>query len=173
MSDFDDLRQMREAKERAEAAARQKGLDDERQRAEAAQRLEGQQRSFADGLSNMVMSVLEALKSAVYPDHEVHVLSGAGFQGASLREVALPGSQQSREEFIAAWGILLRQLTWDSDVYHPTVLVALEFDESGEPSRFVSQRFAIPHSFEPVTSGLTRDELTHSLRKLHPAHTIS
>ena len=35
MSDFDDLRQIREAKEKAEALARQKKLEEERQQAEA------------------------------------------------------------------------------------------------------------------------------------------
>lgn len=74
MSDFDDLRQVREAKERAEESARQKALEEERRKEEAAQRLQARKTASADNLHGMVVEILEELRDAVYPDLEVRRL---------------------------------------------------------------------------------------------------
>lgn len=71
MSDFDDLRQIREAKENTEALARQKKLEDKKQQIEAAQYLEDRKRAAANKLNDTVMEVLEALRDAIYPGYEV------------------------------------------------------------------------------------------------------
>lgn len=75
MSDFDDLRQMHEAKERAEALKRQREQEKYRRQAEAARRLTEIRKANADKLNSMVVDVLEALRDALYPGLEVRRIS--------------------------------------------------------------------------------------------------
>lgn len=198
MSDFDDLRQMREAKENAEKLERQKKLEkrleEEERQAKAAKKVEDRKRSCVSDLNDTVVEVLEELKTAVYPNSDVYQLSGAGNQiFVSQRWTAVRRQGQrrlSRDQFIGAWGILdgAYDDVYTGHRYISRVLIALEFNESGEPLRFVcsrrnpsrpidrqSREFIDEDDrafYKPVMCGLTRDELIHALKKLHPANTI-
>ena len=171
MSDFDDLRQVREAKENAEALARQKKLGEERRQAAAAKSLEEKMIGYTRNLGDIVTSVMEDLRKAVYPT----LRTGLGS----------PLTLDTRDDtFKAFWAISRYYGTEDSD---PVLKVTLDYSKQGEPTRFVVKRkpFGMLVSeensqnpkytevyFEPVTCGLTRNELIHALRLLHPSHTI-
>ena len=66
MSDFDDLRQIREAKEDAEAAARERAQDEQKQHANAQRRLREKLIADAQLFDAAVTDVLENLRKAVY-----------------------------------------------------------------------------------------------------------
>lgn len=151
MSDFDDLRQVREAKERTEAVARQKRMEEERQKAAIAQRLEDKKRANADELNNTVVEVLEALRDAVYPNLKVKRLG------------------------IDRWGIIREGISdmggYEIELY--AVVVELEFSSNVEPRHFVSRKGEYAYRRkEMVRSGVTRDDLVRALKRLHPANTI-
>jgi hypothetical protein len=198
MNDFDDLRQVREAKENTGKLERQKKskerLEEEERHAKRAKTVENSKKSSVDDLNDTVVEVLEALKRAVYPDSEVYQLSGAGnqiFQSQRWTAVRRQGQRKlSRDQFIGAWGILdgAYDDVYTGYRYISRVLIALEFNESGEPLRFVcsrrnpskqidkqSRQFKDEEDklfFKPVMCGLTRDELIHALKELHPPNTI-
>jgi hypothetical protein len=151
MSDFDDLRQIRAAKERAEAVARQKRMEEESQKAAIAQRLGDKKRANADELNNTVVEVLEALRNAVYPSVKVKRLG------------------------IDRWGIIREGISdiggYEIELY--AVVADIEFDSNGGPRHFVSRKGEYAYRRkETVRSGVARDDLVRSLRRLHPANTI-
>lgn len=150
MSDFDDLRQIREAKERAEAAARQKQLEEERRKIEAAQRLEEKKRANGDGQNEMIGEVLELLRDAVYPDLKVQRLG------------------------LESWGIVrVGQNEYGGrEIDHVAVVVELEFNQNGEPRRLISHKDRYAYGSKAIRSDLTRSDLVRALKKLHPADTI-
>jgi hypothetical protein len=173
MSDFDDLRQMREAKERTETLAHQKQMEEERQRFEVSRRMEERKWLFAKELNKTVTSVLEALRQALYPDQLIVV------QGIE-RPRSLPYPDFDR--CAPHWAIT-------SSYYYPgadggsilSVWVELEFNNDGQPLHFVCHRCGIelkedaqfvPVYFEPIACDLTSEGLISALRKLHPPHTI-
>ena len=103
MSDFDDLQQIREAKENAEVLAHQRKLEEERRQADAAKRLEDQMVGYAQSLDDMVTSVLEELRQAVYPLKSVRRLKRGPV-----------------DQFRATWGIV-----WEYDAGLEVFLLAL------------------------------------------------
>lgn len=185
MSDFDDLRQIRESKERTEALARQKEIVEERRRAEAAKRLQDRMTGYAHSFDDVVTNALEDLRKAIYPDLSMNPLS-------------------IRNDLLQAFWAIMRDTRRNEYLeYYPAVSVTLEYNEGGEPLRFRVSREAvvleeavpikksirssilgiqgedrryikrIEVHFEPVTCGLTRDDLVLALRKLHPPHTVN
>lgn len=150
MSDFDDLRQIRDAKERAEAATREKQLEEERQKIEAAQRLEEKKRANADGQNEMIREVLESLRDALYPDLKVRRLG------------------------LESWGIVrVGQNEYGGyEIDRAAVVVELEFNQNGEPRRLISHKDRYANGSKAMRSDLTRSDLVRALKKLHPADTI-
>jgi hypothetical protein len=154
MSDFDDLRRVREAKESARALVLQKKMEEERRQVEAKQRFEQRKGSHFNRLNDTVVEVLEALRDAVYPGYEVR--STADILGEPC------------------WGIGVIHEDWEyGKEFHPFLTVKLEFDKRGEARRFlVSRGFLSSANSKSVTRGLSREELTQTLRKLHPPRVI-
>lgn len=156
MSDFDDLRQMHEAKERAEALKRQREQEKYRRQDEAARRLTEIRKANADKLNSMVVDVLEALRDALYPGLEVGRISS-----------------EWRESGVSGWGVVRAVQGLDKygrDSHDEFVVqVHVEFDKRGEAKHFVS--FKIPSGRSSQTkfirTGLSRDDLVRALKKLH------
>lgn len=192
MSDFDDLRRIRDAKENSETLARQKKLEEERRRADAAKRLEDRIAGYTQSFDDVVINALEDLRRAVYPDLSMDPLS-------------------IRNDLLQAFWAIMRP-TWRNEYleYFPAVSVTLEYNNSGEPLRFRVYREAViveeivpmkksiksrllgitgiesedlqyryrsnggyEVCFKPIVCGLSGEELVQALRTLHPPHTVS
>lgn len=188
MSDFDDLRQIREAKENAEVRARQQAAEEQRRQSVKYDLLWSRMKQGAKDIHDTVMLVLTELKAAAYPSLSI--------KGPELME----GGGTT----YACWYIVREAYDNEGDSFpYSVVEVRLEFSENGEAFRLLCYRAPIlvddvvpqPRSmksrlfrnqdivrasshwttvhFEPVSCSLDRDELVHSLRILHPDHTIN
>ncbi len=146
MSDFDDLRQMREAKERAQALAHQKALENEKRKAEVAQRLQERITASADRLHGIVVEILEELRDAIYPYLAAKRLDSGNW--GVVREGPNEYDGCGSDEYAA--------------------VVAAEFDKRGEAKRFVSYKGLSRYRSRLIPSNLTRQDLVHALKKLHP-----
>ena len=151
MSDFDDLRQMHEAKERAEALKHQRKQEEYRRHEEAARRLTEVRKANAEKLNGTVIDALEALRDAFYPGFEVRRVDSVW-----------------RESGVDGWGVVRGQGVYSRDSANHPVEVHLEFDKRGEAKRFVSIKYSSGRSEGKFSrSGLSRDDLVRALKKLH------
>jgi hypothetical protein len=156
MSDFDDLRQIREAKERAEAAARQKALEDERQRADDQMRWQAAYIAHAESFHDMVVSVLEDLRTGAYTSSRSSIINDLKVSGGA-----------------GSWAIGFSRLHEHS---YP-VTVHLRYESDGKTPCLVVKRAPVKIEdrwvhFETMTCGVTQEELLYTLRSLHPPQTI-
>lgn len=187
MSEFDDLRQIREDQENAKKRSQlQASEEQERQRVSYAQVRSRMKQSTKD-FDDTVKSVLTELQTAVYP--------GLSINGPRIIGLRIEGE-------VGRWFIGRTAQTEQGEFQYPVVEVRLEFSENGEASRFVCCRAPIetdrpvpqPKSlksrlfgtqgrdaalsrmatihFEPISCDLNQHELVNSLRALHPSHTI-
>lgn len=156
MGDFDDLRRICEAKEAAEALARQMRLEEERQRADAQMRWRAAYIAHAESLHDTVVGVLEELRKAAYTSS----------RSSTINDLKVSGGAGS-------WGIGFSHLHEHS---YP-VTVHLRYESDGKTPCFVVKRAQVKIEdkwiyFETMTCGVTREELLHTLRSLHPPQTI-
>lgn len=179
MSDFDDLRQIREDQENAKKRLQLEAAEEQKRQYLSYAQVESRMKQSMKDVDETVKSVLTELQATVYP--------GLSINGSTID---------------ARWFIGLTAHTEQVEFQFSVVEVRLEFDEKGEARRFVCCRAPIvtdqfvpqPKSlrsrlfatqgkdavlrreatiqFEPISCGLNRHELVSSLRALHPSHTI-
>jgi hypothetical protein len=147
VSDFDDLRQIREAKEKAEKAevlVQQRKLDEERQRAEAAYT---ELIALAQSLHNTVVSVLEDYRKATSPNRQLVVTP----QSASV-------------SYVPTWTI--GEPDYDPD-WHGLRLVEVTLRRSQDDEHHLEVTGWVYGVRKSIICEPTRDELVYALKELY------
>lgn len=153
MSDFDDLRQMREAKEKAEESKHLRKLEEGRRQSEAA---DAELIARAHSLHETVVSVLEDFRKAVFPNKQWVVTPQVAplfFAGPSVK-----GYRTS----ISRWTIQEPDSSSDWPAY-VAIAVVLQHDPESEQLHFVVT------GSKSVTCSPTPHDLVQALKELYLA----